>query len=70
MAVIDGKKRCPKCGETFVAAEGFHRSYGNPDGYQGWCKSCTRKCQDATRAAWIARNRAANMAKFGNGGEK
>lgn len=43
MAVIDGKKRCPRCGETKAVAGHFYKIGAKQgDGYHGYCISCVK----------------------------
>jgi hypothetical protein len=73
---LTGLKRCPHCRrELWLVA--FNRSRMMPDGYQGWCRRCTRAAQ--TRwwlanlekyAEWNRRRRAAYVHVLASDREK
>jgi len=60
MVLEGGFKRCSGCGVTLPIGL-FHRHWGNLDGYQSCCKSCSKASVGAHRA----RNRARHLARRG-----
>lgn len=43
MLTADGKKRCPRCGETKIAVGGFYKVNRKAgDGFAGYCIPCTK----------------------------
>lgn len=64
MAIIDGKKRCPKCGKT-QSVIAFSVSRRSSDGLQGWCKACVSIANKRTAEKWKALR-----AGIENGGQK
>ncbi len=44
MLTADGKKRCPRCGDTKLAEGNFyHVSRKDGDGFSGYCVACTKE---------------------------
>lgn len=57
--IIDGKKRCGRCGESKEVAVNFTRSSRNPTGFGTRCKACDNELYEAKKAdpAFVERRR-------------